>query len=42
MHTGPVHCCGYLRRHPAPGRDEGQQGDRGHQQGPRGPHLPGG
>ena len=38
---GPVHRGGDIRGYPAPGGHEGQQGDRRHQQGPRGTHLPG-
>ena len=37
----PVRCGGYLRRHPAPGRYEGKQGDRRHQQGRGGAYLRG-
>jgi hypothetical protein len=35
----PVRGLRHQRRDPAPGRHEGQQGHRGHQQGPRGAHL---
>ena len=38
---GPLHCCRDIRCHPASGRHEGQQGDRGDQQGRGSAHLPG-
>ena len=38
---GPLHRGRHLRRHPASGRHEGQQGDRGDQQGRGSAHLPG-
>src|SRR5262249_26603614 len=38
---GTLHCCRNLGCHPAPGWDEGQQGDRGDQQGRGSAHLPG-
>jgi hypothetical protein len=39
--AGPLHRRRHLRRHPASGRHEGQQGDRRHQQGRGSADLPG-
>jgi hypothetical protein len=40
--TGPVYRRGHFRCHPAPGRHEGLEGHRGHQQGRGSADLPGG